>query len=306
MSARAARSGSRRASSVELTADGTAENVPTVDATEPLAETVDEVAEPETTVPGSTVPEVEVSVAAGEPDGAGEQQSAENDSSTAVADAEPSLDDSEVVAEDLEVADTVGEHPAPAPQRETPRLAAHVDEQLIVRLAREALAEVTPERTIGGLRDVVLNADEAAAIVRFSTTQGGYPGWYWTVAVSAHEGVEPSVLEAELLPYEGALTAPEWVPWADRLEDYVAQQEAEAAERAARGEVDADADALDESDDDDADDDLDDDDLDDASDDDTEEDDDDEDEDDDVHEHDLHLDDVDGVDIDLHADDEEE
>lgn len=207
----------------------------------------------------------------------------------------------EVAAEDLEVAQSVGEHPAPVPQRETPRLAAHVDEQLAVRLAREALVEVTPERTIGVLRDVTLDADEAAAIVRFSTTQGGYPGWYWTVAVSAHEGVEPSVLEVELLPYEGALTAPDWVPWADRLEDYVAQQEAEAAERAARGEVDADADERDHSrhssDDEESDDDESDDDFDDDA--------DDLDDDDDVHEHDLHLDDVDGVDIDLHADEEE-
>jgi hypothetical protein len=120
--------------------------------------------------------------------------------------------------------------------------------------------------------------------------------------------MEPSVLETELIPAEGALTAPDWVPWADRLDDYLAQQ---AHERELAGELD------DELDDDD--DDLDDDRLDEIdgghladdearalADDDLDDDDGDDDDDDDLaDEHDLHRDDVfDGVDIDLHLDDE--
>ncbi|WP_439565642.1 DUF3027 domain-containing protein [Microcella sp.] len=162
-------------------------------------------------------------------------------------------------------------------------------------IARQALGEITRPAHVGALRDVVV-ADDLAT-VRFSTTQGGYPGWYWTVSIAVNPGLEPSVLETELMPAEGALVAPDWVPWADRLEEYVAQQALEA-ELAGEGELDDDTD--DESDDDDddageidgghlADDEAD------AL-------------DDHLDEHDLHDDDgddvFDGVDIDLHLDDE--
>jgi hypothetical protein len=56
-------------------------------------------------------------------------------------------------------------------------------------------------------------------------------------------------MEAELMPGEGALLAPDWVPWAERLEDYRAAQALIAAE----GGVDDldDDDLADERDDDD-------------------------------------------------------
>ncbi len=132
-------------------------------------------------------------------------------------------------------------------------------------LAREALGEITRPAHVGALRDITVTDD--VATVRFATTQGGYPGWVWTVAVAVNPGMEPSVLETELMPAEGALVAPDWVPWADRLEEYLAQQAADAALR--------DEELDDEGDDDDL--------------------------------HDEHAvredDDVDGVDIDLHLDD---
>ena len=115
------------------------------------------------------------------------------------------------------------------------------------------LGEITRPAHVGALRDVVV-ADDVAT-VRFSTTQGGYPGWYWTVSIAVNPGMQPSVLETELMPAEGALVAPDWVPWADRLEDYLAQQ-------ALEGEL-----AGDDGDSDDDDGDSDDDDLDDDSDD---------------------------------------
>ncbi len=163
------------------------------------------------------------------------------------------------------------------------------DASTLETLARGALGEITRPAHVGALRDIVV-ADDVAT-VSFSTTQGGYPGWVWTVAVAVNPGMEPSVLETELLPAEGALVAPDWVPWADRLEEYLAQQAAEAALRGEELDGD-DGDGA-------ADDDLDDEDL-------------DEDDDaDDLHdEHSVHVDDdVDGVDIDLHLDaveDEEE
>lgn len=173
------------------------------------------------------------------------------------------------------------------------------DAAVLEPIARQALGEITRPTHVGALRDVVI-ADDVAT-VRFSTTQGGYPGWYWTVSIAVNPGMQPSVLETELMPAEGALVAPDWVPWADRLEDYLAQQ-------ALEGELAG----VDDSDDDDADDDeLDDDDLDDDA---PEIDggrlaDDEADAlDDHLDEHDLHGDDgddvFDGVDIDLHLDDE--
>ena len=172
-------------------------------------------------------------------------------------------------------------------------------------VARQALGEITHPSNVGTLRDVVV-ADDVAT-VRFSTTQGGYPGWYWTVSIAVNPGLAPSVLETELMPAEGALVAPDWVPWADRLEDYLAQQ---AVDAELAGDLDDDLD-----DDDDDDDDLDDDDFDDddaadsvdgghLADDEADALDDHDALDGHADEHDLHGDEVDGVDIDLHLDDE--
>lgn len=137
--------------------------------------------------------------------------------------------------------------------------AADHDRGALEALARAALAEVAPAKHVGALRDIEV-ADDVAT-VRFSTTQGGYPGWAWTVSVAVNPGMQPAVLETELMPGDGALLAPEWVPWSDRLEDYLAQQ-AEAGE-AAGADEDDEGDDVDDLDVDDLDDDdLDDDDLD--------------------------------------------
>jgi hypothetical protein len=117
----------------------------------------------------------------------------------------------------------------------------------LVSIARAALLEVTPEATIGAPTGTV---DEAGATtVTFQANMSGYPGWHWTVSVATLEGEDPSVLEVELMPGDGALLAPDWVPWSERLADYEAAQEALAAD----AEADDD-DSVDDSDDDDDDD----------------------------------------------------
>lgn len=104
------------------------------------------------------------------------------------------------------------------------------------RLAREALGEITPASTVGEL--LTQSTDEGGVeTLTFAATMLGYPGWHWTVSVVQLPGEEPTVLEAELLPGEGALLAPDWVPWSERLEEYRAAQAAAAAE----GEADEDA-----------------------------------------------------------------
>ena len=125
----------------------------------------------------------------------------------------------------------------------------------VVEVAKAALLEVTPEATIGAPSGQVEEA--GATTVTFQANMAGYPGWHWTVSVATLDDAEPSVLEVELMPGNGALLAPDWVPWSDRLADYKAAQEAtEAAEAAASGEPGDDDSDDDDSDDDDDDDDL--------------------------------------------------
>ena len=58
----------------------------------------------------------------------------------------------------------------------------------------------------------------------------------WTVSIARVGDDEPTVLEAELLPREGALLAPDWVPWAERLADYQARAGRRGRDRRASDE----------------------------------------------------------------------
>ena len=66
--------------------------------------------------------------------------------------------------------------------------------------------------------------------LRFENRMPGYPGWFWTVSLAQVDESAPTVLEAELMPGDGALIAPDWLPWAERLAEYQAAQAALAAE----------------------------------------------------------------------------
>ena len=127
-----------------------------------------------------------------------------------------------------------------------------VDERLLSAhdLARAALLEVTPAASIGDPAGYTLE-DGGVVSLRFANRLEGYPNWFWTVSVAVVEGAEPTVLEVELLPGDGALLAPEWVPWAERLADYQAAQAA-----LAEAEVDESEDSLDDDSEEDEDDDL--------------------------------------------------
>jgi len=124
----------------------------------------------------------------------------------------------------------------------------------VVEVAKAALLEVTPEATIGAPSGQVEEA--GATTVTFQANMAGYPGWHWTVSVATLDDAEPSVLEVELMPGNGALLAPDWVPWSERLADYEAAQEALAATEETEGSElsdDDDDESEDESDDDDLD-----------------------------------------------------
>lgn len=115
-------------------------------------------------------------------------------------------------------------------------------------LALAALHEITPPATVGAAAGYTLE-DDGVVSLRFATTLEGYPNWFWTVSLAVVEDAEPTVLEVELLPGDGALLAPEWVPWAVRLAEYQAAQAAQAAEAGEQGD-DADDDGDEEADDD--------------------------------------------------------
>lgn len=173
-------------------------------------------------------------------------------------------------------------------------------------LAREALLEVTPESTVGAPVGTVDEGDGVVSVL-FANRLPGYPGWRWTVSVAKIGDDEPTVLEVELMPGDGSLVAPEWVPWSERLAEYRAAQEHEGEDGAEDASDDEDYD--DESDEDDDEDSDEDDDYDDSDDDEDDEDDDESDDDDDdefdADEDDLDEsddDDIEGVDVDALAD----
>ncbi|MCW1804214.1 DUF3027 domain-containing protein [Brachybacterium squillarum] len=86
-----------------------------------------------------------------------------------------------------------------------------------IEQAREALVEVTEPGQVGEhLR--AEPAGERLVTHVFDCTMPGYRGWSWVVVLSrAPRAKAATVAETALLPGEGALLAPAWEPWAERL-----------------------------------------------------------------------------------------
>lgn len=113
-----------------------------------------------------------------------------------------------------------------------PVLLAAVDQ------ARAALAEITDAANIGEPAGHEVNGIHVLTLF-FENTMPGYPGWRWAAAVArVDEESAVNVLEVELLPGPGALTAPAWLPWSERLAQYREAQELHAAENAESGVTD--------------------------------------------------------------------
>jgi hypothetical protein len=127
--------------------------------------------------------------------------------------------------------------------QDTSTLPGHTDEDCVA-LAHQALLEITTLDTFQG--PAVVTRGEGVVTVEYPTTQPGYPGWMWTIALSDLPDIAPSVLELSLLPGAGSLLSPDWIPWAERMEEFLANEKATEA-----------AQAFEEEDDDDDDDDVD-------------------------------------------------
>ncbi|GAA2174069.1 hypothetical protein GCM10009846_18580 [Agrococcus versicolor] len=115
-----------------------------------------------------------------------------------------------------------------------------------LRLAEAALDEIAPAGAVGEIVDAI--DEQGVLALRHRSTLPGYPDWLWTVTLATDDAGVHTVLEVALLPGADSLVAPEWVPWADRLADYLAAKEAAGAD-------DEDSDDEDDSDDDESDDD---------------------------------------------------
>lgn len=128
------------------------------------------------------------------------------------------------VAEPVDVTDDSVPDAPPAPP-------AVADDELLasVDVARAALLEITPASTIGEPAGHIVEGERMLSLL-FRCTLLGYPDWFWTVSLARVDGEAPTVLETELMPGDGALLAPDWIPWSERLAEYQASQEAARAE----------------------------------------------------------------------------
>lgn len=86
-----------------------------------------------------------------------------------------------------------------------------------VATAREALAEVAGDGEVGehiGVTGMGTNV----ATHRFAADVPGYSGWEWNVVAACATGSDwVTINEVALVPALGALEAPDWVPYAERV-----------------------------------------------------------------------------------------
>lgn len=101
----------------------------------------------------------------------------------------------------------------PRPPKLDPACAEAVD------LAREAaLDAASVTQTVGDHLGVIAEGDRVVTHY-FASTHPGYRGWRWAVTVvRASRAKKVTVDEVVLIPGDDSLLAPDWVPWADRIE----------------------------------------------------------------------------------------
>jgi hypothetical protein len=90
-------------------------------------------------------------------------------------------------------------------------------------LAAVDLAQAAAEETAGSMgvgEHLGARADDDRVVTHlFACPHPGYQGWRWSVTVArASRAKVVTVDEVVLLPGEGSLRAPAWVPWAERIQ----------------------------------------------------------------------------------------
>src|SRR5699024_9553242 len=100
---------------------------------------------------------------------------------------------------------------------EMPRKKTDAVLEAAIEPARRELLESTGDSGVGEHVGFTLE-DDRLGTHWFEATFPGYRGWHWGVVVTrAPRSKNATVCESQLLPGEGALLSPEWVPWAERL-----------------------------------------------------------------------------------------
>ncbi len=87
-----------------------------------------------------------------------------------------------------------------------------------VDVARTAALEVADGEDVGEHLDVIA-IDDRSVVHLFDCTRAGYVGWTWSVTLTRAKRVKvATVNEVVLLPGPDAVTAPDWVPYKERLQ----------------------------------------------------------------------------------------
>ena len=83
--------------------------------------------------------------------------------------------------------------------------------------AREAADSIAEPGTVGEHMGAVMDAERLATHY-FACTATAYPGWRWAITLArVPRGTKATVCETNLVPGEGALLSPEWLPYDQRL-----------------------------------------------------------------------------------------
>ncbi len=99
----------------------------------------------------------------------------------------------------------------------SPKIDKVLAEPATVAAARAVLEEFAEPGAVGAEAGFEM-LEERLAVHYFTCTARAYPGWRWAVSVArVPRGKVATVCETTLVPGEGALLSPPWVPYADRL-----------------------------------------------------------------------------------------
>jgi len=85
-------------------------------------------------------------------------------------------------------------------------------------LARSAAVDEAGNDSLVGKLLFIEELDDRISSYTFESLHNGYKGWTWLVTIAKLEDGEPTICDSVMAPGEDALLAPEWIPYADRLQ----------------------------------------------------------------------------------------